>query len=129
MHEKSARQYYISNIRLKHHDIQLQESGLVIDPKWGYIGATPDGKVESQCCGKGIIEIKCPYCQQGRSIESAVLDKGFCLQKNSDGKVHLDKKNMHIFIRFRRSCLCVMSSFMISSCVHFQVVRTTLTCI
>ncbi len=68
-HEKSAKQYYLSNIRHKH---QLHESGLVINPKWGYIGATPDGKVECQCCGKGIIEIKCPYCQQRRSIESAV---------------------------------------------------------
>ena len=53
-HGKSARQYYFSNIHLKHHDLQLRQSGLVINPKWGYIGATPDGRVKCKCCGEGI---------------------------------------------------------------------------
>ena len=36
-------------------------AGLVVNPKYPYLGATPDGWVGCDCCGIGIVEIKCPY--------------------------------------------------------------------
>ena len=32
-----------------------------MNPLYPYLGATPDGLVKYQCCGDGLIEIKCPY--------------------------------------------------------------------
>ena len=38
------------------------EAGLFIDPYRPFLGASPDGIVNCKCCGKGVIEIKCPLC-------------------------------------------------------------------
>ena len=32
-----------------------------MNPLYPYLGDTPDGLVKCQCCGDGLIEIKCPY--------------------------------------------------------------------
>ena len=39
----------------KHHNVQILKSGLVIDPQWPFIGASPDGVVECGCCGRGAL--------------------------------------------------------------------------
>ena len=44
-----------------HRDLVLSVSGLVIDASYPHMGASPDGIVECGCCGRGVIEIKCPY--------------------------------------------------------------------
>lgn len=45
-----------------HADMSVVECGLVINPEWPHLGASPDGIVQCTCCGKGVLEIKCPYC-------------------------------------------------------------------
>ncbi len=72
-----------------HAGFNVRDSGLVINPEWPFIGATPDGKVTCTCCGEGIVEIKCPYCHRKENIEVAAGEKKFCLKKGSDGKLHL----------------------------------------
>jgi len=60
----------------------VSNSVLVINPQWPFIGACPDGIVECNCCGKGVLEIKCPYSHRGEEILSAVpSDKQFLLDK------------------------------------------------
>ncbi len=45
--------------------------------------------VACKCCGKGVLEIKCPYCIHNEDITSIVGDKeGFCLSKDSEGNLH-----------------------------------------
>lgn len=44
-----------------HANFTVQSSGLVINPSYPYIGASPDGVVDCQCCGQGQLEIKCPF--------------------------------------------------------------------
>ncbi len=41
------------------------------------MGATPDGKVSCDCCGRKVVEIKCPFCHKGDSIQLAMDDKFF----------------------------------------------------
>jgi len=49
----------------------VTESGLVINSNIPYMGATPDGIINCNCCGKGCLEIKCPYSlSQGKDIEN-----------------------------------------------------------
>lgn len=48
-------------MKAKHAQYTLDECGLLIDPNYPLFGASPDGISHCDCCGKGCIEIKCPY--------------------------------------------------------------------
>lgn len=54
-HEKAARRRYVDCIKKKHHNFSLHDSGLMINPQWANIGATPDGKISCDCCGHGLV--------------------------------------------------------------------------
>lgn len=43
-----------------HIDFKVQLSGLVINPSYPYIGASPDGVFTCSCCGEELLEIECP---------------------------------------------------------------------
>ena len=58
---------------------------MYINPKWPFIGASPDGIVKCDCCAEGVVEIKCPYKHRESTIEyAAVNDKQFCLTTQGD---------------------------------------------
>jgi len=44
-----------------HINVSMNNSGLVINPSFPYLGASPDGIINCDCCGKGCLEIKCPH--------------------------------------------------------------------
>ena len=56
----------------QHEDFEVKDSGLVINPSYPHLGASPDGFVSCRCCGLGILEIKCPYCLKNQSFENFV---------------------------------------------------------
>ena len=56
-HEKQGQEMYLAVNKLKHHDLSVAGSGLVINPQWPFIGASPDGIINCTCCGKGVLEI------------------------------------------------------------------------
>ena len=56
---------------MNHH---VQDSGLHINPSFPHLGASPDGIVQFECCGNGVLEIKCPYNAREHSISDAVLE-------------------------------------------------------
>jgi len=68
----------------KHEDFEIQEAGLFVDASVPYVGASPDGIINCKCHGKGILEIKCPYCFKGCLLEEAIEDAGFCLEQEND---------------------------------------------
>ena len=78
----------MKKVKEEHTDLTVHDSGLLINPNWPFIGASPDGVVSCACCGKGTLEIKCPYCHRVESLASAASDGKFCLQASSDGKHH-----------------------------------------
>jgi len=81
-HEKKARDvYYRINSRL-HDNFQVLDGGLVINPEWPFIGASPDAVINCSCCGRGILEIKCPYCHRDSPVVTAAgEDPKFCLKE------------------------------------------------
>ena len=65
-----------------HENFQVLDSGLVLNPEWPFIGASPDGVIECSCCGKEVLEIKCPYCHKDSTIVAAARDDPkFCLEE------------------------------------------------
>ena len=55
------------------------KSGLVVSTERPFLGASPDGIIQCSCCGKGLLEIKCPYVLKEAHISSALGTRAFCL--------------------------------------------------
>jgi len=76
--ENVTRELYLKHTAPNHHCFVVSNSGLVVNPQWPFIRASPGGIVKCNCCGKGVLEIKCPYTHHGEKILSAVTsDKQF----------------------------------------------------
>lgn len=63
--------------------VHLHDCGLVVNPAFPFLGASPDGKV---CDGgvTGILEVKCPYSARDSVLEDFAADNPtFCLKKNA----------------------------------------------
>lgn len=54
-------------------DVQVESCGFIINPKWPWLGCSPDGVVN---CEKAI-EIKCPYSKKEMTLKEACKDKNF----------------------------------------------------
>ena len=82
----------------KHNGFEVSDSGLVINPAWGHIGASPDGTVKCNCCTNGVVEIKCPFCHRNDTIlYDSAQDKKFCLKRNADGTLNLDRLHAYYY--------------------------------
>lgn len=70
------------NFRLKH-DVTIYECGLVVNPAYPYLGASPDGKILDNTAPEpfGLMEIKCPYKYRNSTPEEASQNEDFCLEK------------------------------------------------
>jgi len=59
--EERARQDYVITMS-SHIDFECTSVGLVVNPVFPHLGASPDGLVTCKCChGSGLVELKCPY--------------------------------------------------------------------
>ena len=62
----------------------MHTSGILISTKYPFLSATPDGVVSCDCCGSGLLEVKCSY--KYRDINpSDIADVNFYLQTQPDG--------------------------------------------
>ena len=91
-HEKQALSEYATFIKSSHHNAQIADSGLVINPEYPHLGASPDGVVSCACCGEGLVEVKCPYCVRD---EDAVNHK--CLITDDKGVKVLDQTHAYYY--------------------------------
>ena len=61
----------------------------MINPDYPHIGASPDGIVMCDCCGLGILEIKCPYICRDQSFADAIMnDKTFSTDTLNTGHAY-----------------------------------------
>ena len=71
---------------------EITECGLVIDPLFPFLGATPDGLFTCVCCGNGTLEIKWPFsCRKKELKEVAEENSRFFLSQKEDGTLELNK--------------------------------------
>jgi len=70
-HENEAKAFYSEKLKNDHIHFSVVNSGLIINPCFPFIGASPDGITNCDCCGTGVLEIKCPYSlTQNKKIEN-----------------------------------------------------------
>ena len=68
----------------QHRNFSVAKLGLCLHPEYPHLGATPDGFVSCNCCGEGLVEIKCPYkCRD--VILSSIDDTSFYLKTDGIG--------------------------------------------
>ena len=97
-HEKTARELYFHLMKEKHDDFMVRDSGLSIHPQYAHLGASPDGIISCQCCGEGVLEIKCPYCRKDDVFtDQDSVPKHFCLQVTEDGELQLSRKHAYYY--------------------------------
>mgnify|MGYP005950799817 CR=1 FL=1 len=91
--ENSAKRKYLESFQERH----IHDCGLVINPDFPFLAATPDGKVCFE--GKtGVLEIKCPFSARDLTIPEAVQQVSqFCLTQNADGNIELKRTHEYFF--------------------------------
>jgi hypothetical protein len=91
--EPTARDEYAQILKnLGHKNVSVHESGLVIVARNMFIGASPDGMVSCDCCGQGILEIKCPLSIAHLNPKDAPLAY---LQEVAGGSRHLKENHSY----------------------------------
>ncbi|XP_048734036.1 uncharacterized protein LOC125650107 isoform X2 [Ostrea edulis] len=100
--EEECRQAFASHQKGNHLNFKCQLSGFVIDPTHPFLGVSPDGMISCDCCGKGVLEIKCPYKHRDISVEEAAQKDGdFCLDKS------LQLKTSHRYFTQVQMQMCI----------------------
>lgn len=60
-HEQDAFEAYKAKEATKHQNFECHRSGLHLSAAYPFIGATPDAITSCSCCGRGVVEFKCPF--------------------------------------------------------------------
>ncbi|XP_046845617.1 uncharacterized protein LOC124439435 [Xenia sp. Carnegie-2017] len=96
--EKRALNQYTQVMKENHSIFSVKESGFVIDPKYPFLGASPDAISYCNCHGEGCVEIKCPYSLRNKTIQHGISDgKNFCLTKTPNGTLQMDRKHQYYY--------------------------------
>lgn len=76
----------------QHQDFKVVDAGLFIDHLDPFLGASPDGIAQCACCGRGVVEVKCPFCN-----DLPDDDKQFCMAVNGEGTWKLKKDHSYYY--------------------------------
>ena len=97
-HEKDGLKAYASKMSIVHEDLRVSSCGFYVCVKYPYLGASPDAIVECKCCGKGVVEVKCPLCAREDSLLNIAEEKrSFCLQECDSGKLQLKHNHSYYY--------------------------------
>ena len=82
---------------MDHENFMVIQCGLILDPEFPFMGATPDGLVNCKCCDTGVLEIKCPFsCKNKDFAETASENPSFFLN-DDNGQLTLKKDHAYFF--------------------------------
>lgn len=98
--EETARQAYKGFMAKSHANFCVMSCGLVVLPSEPHHGSSPDGIISYACCGKGVVEIKCPY-KYCHNLNGCTQDKQFCLDESDILKQTLPyyyQTQLHMFV-------------------------------
>ena len=70
--------------------LSVRAAGIFIDPRWPYLGASPDGVIDNYT----IIEVKCPYASRSRPINEITVPY---LQRDDQGALKLKTSHSYYY--------------------------------
>ncbi len=95
--EDEAKTCYCRIMKKQHIKFGFSESGLVVSPDHGWVGASPDGIRECYCCEDTLVEFKCPYTGRDMDPKSAFLLDTVGGAINKAGFPYIRKNHIHYF--------------------------------
>jgi len=89
---------YIQHMNTCSKDVTVTQTGLIINPAFPYLGATPDGLIKDRSSpdADGILEIKCPFKYRDVGPTEAAQNKDFCCELN-DGVPTLKRRHNYYY--------------------------------
>lgn len=109
--ETVAKKVYTAKMNTEHTNFACQEAGLILNENYPQFGASPDGHTTCDCCGKGCLEIKCPFSMRDkpRLDISWLVDSGSSSETNSVKKLdrnhpYYSQIQMQLFLSNRQFC-------------------------
>ena len=103
--ELNAKARYMELYPTRH----FHDCGLVVNPEFMFLGATPDGKLCSDG-ESGIVEIKCPWSARNCTIDEACVNTKFYLEKNNLSNITL-KKDHEYFAQIQGQLMVTGADF------------------
>ena len=92
--EAVAAKKYADIMRSRRHSkMKVENCGLFVLPDVPYLGASPDRLVQCNCCGQGLLEIKCPYSCAGIAPSPDTVD----YLEETDELVQLKRTHKYYF--------------------------------
>ena len=95
--EDEAKTCYCRIMKKQHIKFGFSETGLVLSPDHGWVGASPDGIRECYCCEDTLVEFKCPYTGRDMDPKSAFLLDTVGGAINIAGFPYIRKNHIHYF--------------------------------
>ncbi|XP_041367412.1 uncharacterized protein LOC121382013 [Gigantopelta aegis] len=71
-----------------HTNFHVRKCGFMISDELPFLGASPDGLCCCDCCGQGVLEIKCPYKFRNIDFDNAAKDPYCCITADYKLKVN-----------------------------------------
>lgn len=96
--EPIARKAFVEKMKKKHSNFSFSCNGLTIDPLCQFFAVSPDATCSCDCCGKYLLEIKCPYSlsEPNATVEDLLnLKKPYILMENNEYQI--DKKHSYYY--------------------------------
>ena len=91
-HEADAKKMYCEIMRTSHSHHRVEECGLVIHEQLPFLAASPDGIIVDDCCGKGVLECKCPYTCRDLTIKDVPY-----LYRDNDNQLCVDESHPYYY--------------------------------
>ena len=96
MHEKQAISAYKLAATEKQKGLKIAPTGLYRHRTC--FGASPDSMLKCACCGKGVLEVKCPYhLRKESSLDEPENLTNFCLTRNHNGNLALKQEHAYFY--------------------------------
>ena len=91
VYEKKAKYYICKTFST----FDFRDVGLVINPFFPYLGASPDGLL----CGEDVmlVEVKCIFNKDRLNLSELCLKADFCLRDNGDETYSLKENHQYFF--------------------------------
>lgn len=99
--EASARAAYVEATASHHVKFQCQLSGLHIRSDYPFVAATPDGIISCECCGDGLLEVKCPFSAKHDTIAEFASNKQSCLVVEGEDARLSSKHHYHYQVQMQ----------------------------
>ena len=97
--EQTARDEFKTYISKEHFEFRVDEVGLCLMSDYPFLGASRDGIVSCACCGRGTLEVKCPY-KYKENLPTDNSDNHFPVRFNSQ-EVMLVKRDHDYYAKMQ----------------------------